>query len=136
MTSADGNGSTTPEVPGAPGNASYGRVFRLSGNRAYATVFDGKCSVADANLIIYIRRNTLGHARLGLSVGRKHGNAVTRNRIKRLLREAFRLSRDLLPAGCDLVCVPRVRDNVTLAGYLQSLRTLGSQAAARLNHTK
>ncbi|MBI3846785.1 MAG: ribonuclease P protein component [Planctomycetes bacterium] len=44
--------------------------------------------------------------RLGLSVGRRCGNAVARNRIKRRLREAFRLERPHLPPGFDLVIIP------------------------------
>lgn len=51
--------------------------------------------------------NGLERSRLGLSVGRRVGNAVRRNRIKRLLREAWRLNRDLLGTPCDVVFVPR-----------------------------
>lgn len=46
-------------------------------------------------------------ARLGLSIGRKAGNAVRRNRIKRIFREAFRLERHGLEPGFDFVLVPR-----------------------------
>jgi ribonuclease P protein component len=45
-------------------------------------------------------------SRLGLSVGKRCGNAVRRNRIKRVLREAYRLNRQLLNVPCDLVIVP------------------------------
>ena len=48
-----------------------------------------------------------GQPRLGLVVGRKVGNAVRRNRIKRLCRECFRTWPDLLPAGVDLVVIAR-----------------------------
>ena len=48
-----------------------------------------------------------GNSRLGLSVSRKVGNAVHRNRIKRRLREVFRLNQSSLKTGCDLVIVPK-----------------------------
>jgi ribonuclease P protein component len=47
--------------------------------------------------------------RLGVSVSKDHGGAVRRNKLKRLLREAFRLEQAQLPQGCDLVLIPRVR---------------------------
>ena len=50
-------------------------------------------------------------SRLGVSVSKDHGGAVRRNKLKRLLREAFRLERHRLPAGLDLVLIPRQRDD-------------------------
>lgn len=51
--------------------------------------------------------NTESYNRLGISVHRKIGDAVRRNRIKRLIREVFRLNRDLFPASCDVVFTVR-----------------------------
>lgn len=51
--------------------------------------------------------NTESYNRLGISVHRKTGNAVRRNRIKRLIRESFRLNRDQLPSSCDIVFAVR-----------------------------
>lgn len=54
---------------------------------------------------IRILRNSLGRARLGIVTGRKAGNACARNRIKRMLREYFRLNRGKMPPGTDVVFI-------------------------------
>ena len=50
-----------------------------------------------------------GGARLGVSVSKEHGGAVRRNKLKRLLRESFRLERQQFPKVLDVVLIPRVR---------------------------
>jgi len=62
---------------------------------------------ADASLTVFAAANDRPHSRLGISIGRKFGNAVRRNRAKRLLREAFRLQQHELPKGIDIVCIVR-----------------------------
>jgi ribonuclease P protein component len=59
----------------------------------------------------------LPHPRLGMSVNRKVGNAVRRNRIRRLIRESFRLMQHDFPAGYDLVVVVRPHPPLALAEY-------------------
>jgi ribonuclease P protein component len=62
-----------------------------------------------AHLRVHVRRNALGHSRLGISVGRRFGKAVRRNRLKRLVREAFRTSEEIRSAGLVLVVVAEAR---------------------------
>ncbi len=60
-------------------------------------------------LVLYCRKNKLGLNRLGLTVSVKLGGAVQRNRVKRLMREAYRLHEDEFACGVDLVIVARNR---------------------------
>ncbi len=98
----------------------------------FRRVFDGRRSAGDKNVILYACENGLSYTRLGLSVSRKFGSAVQRNRLKRLCREAFRLSRAELPAGLDLVLVPRGQETPLLDELRQSLCRLTHQVAKRL----
>src|SRR5262249_38391896 len=76
--------------------------------------------------------NDLPHSRLGLSVSRDCGNAVVRNRWKRLLREAFRLSRQKLPEGLDFIVVPRAEQPPKLELLAKSLVQLTWKLQKRL----
>ena len=82
-------------------------------------------------LIVAARRDT-GPTRIGLSVGRRYGGAVARNRIKRRLREAFRHDHACLPDGLDLVVVPRTELGRTGFEDLRHLLTDGAKRALRL----
>ncbi len=94
---------------------------RLRRGADFQRVYRRKRSVADDLLIVYGCESELGHARLGLSVSRKVGNAVVRNRWKRLIREAFRLSQARLPEHLDLIVLPRPNATPTLEPIRRSL---------------
>jgi ribonuclease P protein component len=82
---------------------------RLSRSGEFERVYREGRSHASRHLVVYAfpRPENAGDPRLGVSVGRKLGGAVERNRIKRLLREAFWSSADELEPGHDFVIVAR-----------------------------
>ena len=81
---------------------------RLKDSDAFRKAFERKRSASDSSLVVHGVENGLAHARLGISVGKKKvKTAVGRNRIKRVFREAFRLTKHEWPVGVDYVIVPR-----------------------------
>ena len=95
----------------------------------FSAVYDAKVRESRGPLLIYALPNTLGHPRIGLSTSRKVGTAPRRNRIRRMLREAFRLMQHDLPSGYDLVVVVRPHEPLLLADYQRIL----SSAAVKLH---
>lgn len=92
--------------------------------------------VSNGSLTVYGAANELPHPRLGLSVSRRVGKAVLRNRWKRLLREAFRLELGRLPAGLDLVVVVRGPEPPPLPDLREALVRLADKLARRLAREK
>jgi ribonuclease P protein component len=107
---------------------------RINDPRDFRRAFERKRSASDAALVVYGVENGRDYPRLGISIGRKKvRRAVARNQIKRLLREAFRLGKQELPAGIDLVVVPRSA-KLTFAEARQALPRLAQAVARRLGH--
>lgn len=111
---------------------TFPRTHRLRTTAEFERCYARKRSVSDNVLIVYACENGLPHPRLGCSVSRKIGNAVTRARYKRLFREAFRLTQHQLPSGVDLILIPRPGPEPTLATLQASLVKLAHQAARKL----
>ncbi|MBY7145159.1 ribonuclease P protein component [Virgibacillus sp. NKC19-3] len=84
------------------------KEFRIKKNEEFQYAFKHGKSFANRQLVIYyVRKPTQDHFRIGLSVGKKIGNAVTRNRIKRYLRQAFQELEDCIPKVYDIVIIAR-----------------------------
>lgn len=82
---------------------SFPKSKRLVSNRQFKAVFDSNKRFSNGFLVLFVSPNGCSHRRFGVSVGKSCGNAVVRNRLKRLLRAVFQQSQDQIPAGFDYV---------------------------------
>jgi ribonuclease P protein component len=106
---------------------------RIRGDSRFGAIRKLGARAGDGLLFVRALANSLGRTRLGLAVGRGAGGAVQRTRLRRLLREAFRLNRPRLPAGLDLLVAPRGgAPGASLAELAGSLVRLAGQTAAGL----
>jgi len=104
-----------------PTRHRYPKSRRLSGKLAFTAVREGGRKESRGPLTMRAMPNELAHCRFGIAVGRHCGTAVRRNRIKRLLREAFRLLQHDFPVGYDLVITVRPHEPLMLAEYQKLL---------------
>jgi ribonuclease P protein component len=112
-------------------NQRFPKRMRLLRASDFERVLAARSSIADAWIVLHAAANDVGHPRLGLIVSRRVGGAVQRNRWKRLLREAFRLSQYRLPA-LDLVCLARAQRPPQLSQLMESLPTMAAQLERRI----
>jgi ribonuclease P protein component len=94
-------------TPGGPPGERFPASLRLRKRREFLRVQEAGFKVTAGPLLALALRGEGGPTRVGLTVSSKVGNAVTRVRIRRVLREVFRKRRAELPAGLDLVLVAR-----------------------------
>ena len=105
---------------------------RINDPAVFRRAFERKRSASDGWLIVYGVENGLDIPRLGISASkRKVRKANDRNRVKRLIREAFRLNKADLPPGVDLIVVPK-GPGLTFELASRSLPDLARAVARRL----
>ena len=80
---------------------------RLRKNKDFQSVFQSGKSCANKYFVMYVSKNNLGINRFGVSVSKKIGNSVVRHRMKRLLKECFRLQEDMFNSSLDIVVIVR-----------------------------
>ena len=78
-------------------------------NYEFRRLYSKGKSCANAYLVVYCRKNRAGRSRIGYTVSNKVGHAVVRNRVRRRIREIFRLSQGKMKQGYDIIVVARTR---------------------------
>ena len=105
--------------------ARFSRSQRLRGKGVFKTVMDARARAECGAFAVHAMPGTTASTRIGISIGRRCGTAARRNRIKRLLREAFRLTQEEhpaeTPAPYDIVVVVRPHEDTPLAEYQRLL---------------
>ena len=100
-------------------NHIFQRLYRTNGQ-------------ANGYLVLYARKNRTDTNRVGITVGKKLGHAVVRNRVRRRLREVYRLNEDKFQSGWDIVVVARTRAIYADFGQLTDAYMTAAQKAGIL----
>jgi ribonuclease P protein component len=123
-------------IPANPSHQRFPKRLHLRKSLEFERVYQRRQSAADDVLIVYACESEFDYPRLGLTVSRKHGNAVRRNRWKRVIREAFRRTCAQLPPGIDLVVSPKPGAIPAMTTAISSLQQLVRRAVRKLEKTK
>ncbi|MBU5437972.1 ribonuclease P protein component [Tissierella sp. MSJ-40] len=83
------------------------KKYRLRNNMEFKKVYNGRKNYWNRNLILYIRRNGLDNSRVGYSITKKIGNSVVRNKVRRRMKEIYRLNFHNIKEGYDLIFIPK-----------------------------
>lgn len=102
---------------------SYGREHRISRTADFWKDRRQRKNFDTEHFWLILRKNNKDARRLGLVVGKKVGGAVSRNRIKRLIREFFRLNKEKIPESSDLIVL--AKKDIRIKGYREVFDELG-----------
>lgn len=119
--------------------AAYPSSVRLRKRSEFLRLKESTRKYANRKILVVWNENGLTHARLGITVSKKVGNAVTRNRIKRFVREVFRANRLALPA-VDLNVIARSESATMTFAVMQlelhkAFAHIGVSQCSRVSHS-
>jgi len=83
------------------------KIYRLRSNMEFKKVYSGGKSYWNRNLVLYVKKNNVGDTRIGYSITKKIGNAVVRNKIRRRMKEIYRLNFNGVKNNYDLILIPK-----------------------------
>ena len=101
-------------------------INSLKTYRDFGKVYNHRESYANRLLVMYVLPNQMSYSRIGISVSKKVGNSVVRHRMTRLIRESYRLNKEKIKTGYDIVIVARApkKQEKSLQDPQQDVRTL------------
>jgi len=107
---------------------TFAKTDRLRKRREFLLVYEVKRVFFFRLFVIYVKPNELGKHRLGITVSKKVGCSVVRSRVKRVIREAFRRSRSVIPGSFDIVVnAKKGASEMKLKDALESLSGLSEK---------
>lgn len=115
----------------------FRKADRIVSDADFAAIIRQGCVAADDTLVAFARVSAVnGVTRLGVTIPKKVGCAVVRNRWKRWIREAFRQSRDNLPNGYDIVIRPKRGAEGSWNGVRKGMPRLIQRSIRRASQSK
>jgi len=111
---------------------THAKSNRIGGRGSFKTILDRGVRAWSGPIGMCLAPHEGKSSRLGISIGRPVGNAVTRNRIKRLLRESFRTQQRDWAGVYDVVVLVKRHEPMTLAAYHEVLASLQSRLEKKL----
>ena len=112
----------------------FPKLLRIKSSDDFSRIIKSGAYATDDVLVVNLLPNQLPFSRLGITIPKRTGNAVLRNRWKRLIREAFRKQKQLFPTGFDIVVRPRrgaVADSKAIATSIVQLTRRATQRTKR-----
>lgn len=89
------------------GSNAMNKIYRLRSNMEFKKVYSRGKNYWNRNLILYVKKNDVGNTRVGYSITKKIGNAVVRNKIRRRMKEIYRLNFHGIKSNYDLIFIPK-----------------------------
>ena len=117
---------------------TFKKTQRIVSNSRFREIIEKKWRFSNSLLTVYVAPNEIGYPRLGVTVGKRFGKANMRNRLKRLVRETFRLNQHNIPANLDYIVMynPLILKKKNIDMQSLSMQTVNDSFLAIMDKAK